>query len=529
MNTKPFTASPADFSCTPARESRPIGLALPVITGGLSITVGVWCLWWLLHTPALSVPRSVSGPVLLVATVVLAALTCWWRAHRQMTERLKYGGMIGLVSGLLNLMILGSMLTQPAAAEVAASTQAAANPTNVQQGITALQPQTLVVMACFVALCGFLGMVGGAASTLLPAPTASQVATQTARDWLGRLGMVVAIAVLPLLLLGGLVTSANAGLSVPDWPGTFGSNMFLYPVSLMESADPRIFKEHTHRLFGALVGVATLLQMIMIFRHEARKGVIAWGVIAFGLVCFQGVLGGAWVVTVSKLLPVFHGVLGQIFFASMVALAIVLSPRFVAAEKGNLASNSRVFLPLTLLALVLQLSFGATYRHLRGQPGANHALLAHIIFSLVAFGLVVAAGIIAIKVGKLLAAKTREAAPDRSPLETSASLGDHVRMLGIWLHGVVSLQFVLGWIAWAAIATTGKEVRFSPGAEDLATTPQEAILSVTIRTLHQANGAVLLALAAVVTVWIYRITRPAAVMSVPDSSVHSARATGAVQ
>ena len=333
----------ADLALEARLESRPIGVALPAITGGLAMTVGVWCLWWLLHTPALSAPRSVSGPVLLVAMVGFAALACWWRAQPALSERMKFGGLIGFVSGLLNLMILGSMLTRPAAADGVLAVQAVADPTNVQHGIGALEPQLMLIMGCFVILCGVLGAVGGAASTLLPAPTAEHQASQTARHWLGRLGMVVAIVVLPLLLLGGLVTSANAGLSVPDWPGTFGSNMFLYPVSLMDSADPRIFKEHTHRLFGALVGVATLLQMIMIFRHDTRKGVIAWGVIAFGLVCVQGVLGGAWVVTVSKLLPVFHGVLGQIFFASMVALAIVLSPSLSPREKETWHQTAAFF------------------------------------------------------------------------------------------------------------------------------------------------------------------------------------------
>ncbi len=527
MNTKHSPAVEANILPETVLESRPTGVALPVITGGLAMTVGVWCLWWLLHTPALSAPRAVSGPVLVAAMVGFAALACRWRGQQTTAERMKFGGLIGLVSGLLNLMILGSMLTQPAS-DAATAAQSAANPANVQQGIASLESSTVLIMGCFVILCGLLGVVGGVISTLLPAAAPADQASQTARHWLGRLGLVVAIAVLPLLLLGGLVTSANAGLSVPDWPGTFGSNMFLYPVSLMDSADPRIFKEHTHRLFGALVGVATLLQMVMIFRHESRKGVVVWGIIAFLLVCIQGALGGAWVVTVSKFLPVFHGVLGQIFFASMVALAIVLSPRFVSSERAALPSKGRVILPITLLALALQLSFGATYRHLRGQPGASHALLSHIVFSVVAFGLVVAGGIIAIKVGKALAERDAGPVDGREASGSKTTLGDHIRVMGIWLHGVVSLQFVLGWIAWAVIATTGKELRYSPGADELATTPQEAVLSVTVRTLHQANGAILLALTAGLAVWLWRITRPVASVASADLSI-AGRTADAVQ
>ena len=64
------------------------------------------------------------------------------------------------------------------------------------------------------------------------------------------------VAVAPLLFVGGLVTSTNSGMAVPDWPNTFGSNMFLYPLG--PRAQPDVYLEHSHRLFGTLVGLATL-------------------------------------------------------------------------------------------------------------------------------------------------------------------------------------------------------------------------------------------------------------------------------
>ncbi|MBI3799408.1 MAG: hypothetical protein HY268_20880 [Deltaproteobacteria bacterium] len=71
-----------------------------------------------------------------------------------------------------------------------------------------------------------------------------------------RLALLTAVATFPLLFVGGLVTSTGAGLAVPDWPTTFGYNMFLYPWSKMVGG---IFYEHSHRLLGSAVGFLTIL------------------------------------------------------------------------------------------------------------------------------------------------------------------------------------------------------------------------------------------------------------------------------
>ena len=71
-----------------------------------------------------------------------------------------------------------------------------------------------------------------------------------------------------VLLIGGLVTSTESGMAVPDWPGTFGANMFLYPIGLM--AHPRIFLEHSHRLFGAMAGLVSILALLALWTGPAR-------------------------------------------------------------------------------------------------------------------------------------------------------------------------------------------------------------------------------------------------------------------
>src|ERR1700755_1271864 len=73
--------------------------------------------------------------------------------------------------------------------------------------------------------------------------------------WSHRLAGVLGCATFPLLFIGGLVTSKGAGLAVPDWPTTFGYNMFLYPWSEMIG---NIFYEHSHRLVASCIGVLTI-------------------------------------------------------------------------------------------------------------------------------------------------------------------------------------------------------------------------------------------------------------------------------
>ena len=57
--------------------------------------------------------------------------------------------------------------------------------------------------------------------------------------------VLTAMLTFVLLCSGGLVTSHGAGMAVPDWPNSFGYNMFLFPVSRWVGG---IFYEHTHRL-----------------------------------------------------------------------------------------------------------------------------------------------------------------------------------------------------------------------------------------------------------------------------------------
>src|SRR6266536_3164 len=112
--------------------------------------------------------------------------------------------------------------------------------------------------------------------------------TSSFSAWPHRLAVILACATLPLLFIGGLVTSKGAGLAVPDWPTTFGYNMFFYPWSKMVG---NIFYEHSHRLIAAAVGVLTIALALTFWLQERRHWLRWLGAVALLLIILQGVIG----------------------------------------------------------------------------------------------------------------------------------------------------------------------------------------------------------------------------------------------
>src|SRR5574337_1612008 len=99
--------------------------------------------------------------------------------------------------------------------------------------------------------------------------------------WPHRFAMLTAASTLMLIFVGGLVTNTGAGLAVPDWPTTFGYNMFLYPWSQMVGG---IFYEHSHRLIGSLVGLLTVALALVLRLKESGRSARRLGVVAGGVV-----------------------------------------------------------------------------------------------------------------------------------------------------------------------------------------------------------------------------------------------------
>ena len=134
--------------------------------------------------------------------------------------------------------------------------------------------------------------------------------------------VATAASVSLLICSGGLVTSHEAGMAVPDWPNTFGYNMFLVPVSRWVGG---VFFEHTHRLIASSVGLLTVILCVALFIIEERRWVKTLGIIAVAAVVVQGVLGGLRVTENDPVLGLFHGCLAQSFFVLMATIALVTS------------------------------------------------------------------------------------------------------------------------------------------------------------------------------------------------------------
>jgi heme a synthase len=197
-------------------------------------------------------------------------------------------------------------------------------------------------------------------------------------QWLNRFAWFTVVATLLLICSGGMVTSKGAGLAVPDWPTTFGYNMFLFPASKWIGG---IFFEHTHRLIASVVGFLTLILAGWLWFAESRRWVRKLGLVAVGAVILQGVLGGLRVTMLKDEIGIFHACLAQAFFGLLIVIALVTSRWWsVAAVAGRGSSRRR--LPLFTTALIyLQLALGATMRHqhrdlsITDFPTAYHQLL----------------------------------------------------------------------------------------------------------------------------------------------------------
>src|SRR4051812_16929493 len=142
------------------------------------------------------------------------------------------------------------------------------------------------------------------------------------KRWLNGFAWFTTIATLLLICSGGMVTSKGVGLAVPDWPTTFGYNMFLFPVSQWVGG---IFFEHTHRLVASTVGFMTIILAVWLWRAESRRWLRILGLVSLGAVVLQGVLGGLRVTMLKDEIGIFHACLAQAFFGLLVFIGLATS------------------------------------------------------------------------------------------------------------------------------------------------------------------------------------------------------------
>ena len=291
--------------------------------------------------------------------------------------------------------------------------------------------------------------------------------------WPHRLALVTAGATFLLLLAGGLVTTTGAGLAVPDWPTTFGYNMFTYPWSKMVGG---IFYEHSHRLLGSVVGILTILLVVALWLTEPRRWLRWLGWVALFAVILQGILGGLRVIWLEDRLAIIHGVLAQAFFALTAALTLFTSQewrREPSPLEGSAVLPLLRLCGLTTGGISLQLVFGALLTHVGARLDAHLGL----------------AGLLAILIpGLTTRILTRHA--DRPGLVRPASV----------LCGLLILQLLLGLGAYMNRFTS-------------IPLPFHEVLGLALPVSHRLTGGLLLVTSLVLTLRVYRlrgVAKPAA-------------------
>jgi cytochrome c oxidase assembly protein subunit 15 len=184
------------------------------------------------------------------------------------------------------------------------------------------------------------------------------MSTSTQNSWLRRFSKLTCYCTLFLIFAGGMVTSTGSGLSVPDWPLSYGT---LFPPMI-----GGIFYEHGHRMIASCVGFFTLILALWIQFTETRKWIKVLGFCALGAVILQGVLGG---ITVLFFLPtavsVSHGVLAQTFFVLTIFIAYSLSNerKFRQTEEMTYSASFIKFTIFFIFLIYIQLIFAALMRH----------------------------------------------------------------------------------------------------------------------------------------------------------------------
>lgn len=409
---------------------------------GFGTTVAMWAIGYLGRHPAISAP----APAILFL-MVASQFAGGFFAGRYTRRGLKGGLYTGLISSILNLLILGSLLSGHEPGRLAPS------------AIWWLPGSLLVGM--------LLGVAGAAAGS-------SGGGRATFREnWIALFAWVSVAATFVLLMAGGVVTGYKAGLAVVDWPNSFGYNMFLYPLSRMTGG---IYYEHAHRLLGSLVGLSTVVLALQIQRNEDRRWQRNLGWIAVLAVIAQGIMGGLRVtgsftmstseedMSPSIGLAIVHGVFGQVFFGLLAAIAVFSSTSWRTSPPpvtSPSASTDRILSTALIPLLILQIILGAIQRHIA------EGLMIHISFA-----------VIVVLFGIMTGVRAWGLYPEIAPL----------RKTGVLLNSLLGVQLCLG-----VFALVAKGVLIEPH--------DPTLVEVIITTLHQITGALLLATAVGLCLW----------------------------
>jgi cytochrome c oxidase assembly protein subunit 15 len=281
--------------------------------------------------------------------------------------------------------------------------------------------------------------------------------------WHHRIAVFIAIVTFFVIIAGALVTSEDAGLSVPDWPTSYGHFVRLPPWV------GGIVFEHSHRMIAFFTGTCTLVIAFWTLFVERRRWmkILAFGALATIIV--QGILGG---VTVLHFLPpavsTAHAAIAQTFFCIAVAIAVFTGRKWVEETPQLVADNGHpkllVLCFYSIFILYVQLILGALFRH-RGMPWWPHVVNAASVTVILAW-----TGVRAMRFREI----------------------PSVRRLGMLVHSLLLVQILLGFASFYTRIVLGAE----------AAQPEFPMIASTVT--HVAVGALLLATTAVLTIQVWR-------------------------
>ena len=308
--------------------------------------------------------------------------------------------------------------------------------------------------------------------------------------WPHRIGCLLAAIVFPLIWVGNLVTTADAGMAVPDWPNTYGYNLFLYPYREWFYGPWDLFVEHGHRLLASIAGLVAIVLVITSYRSTANRTIRWLSIAILALVIAQGVLGGIRVIYDARWVAKVHGCVGPFFFACVVAYCVITSRWWQNAisaaspfgPSGKTERNKNGFLlsviprlaTLLLITSYIQLALGAFLRHIDDVASPKQYAL------LVACHIITALLLVAGTMTQFLVTRRR----DLTGVGVKASINFLTLLVLLQLGlGISTWVVKFGWPAWFA--------NFEWAASYIIA--EKSFLQINIVTAHAAIGSLILA------------------------------------
>ncbi|MDB4533441.1 COX15/CtaA family protein [Vicingaceae bacterium] len=299
-----------------------------------------------------------------------------------------------------------------------------------------------------------------------------------------RVAVCLAFVVFPLIWVGGLVTTSDAGMAVPDWPNTYNYNMFAYPIRDWFLGPWDLFVEHGHRLLGSLAGIVAIALVAVTYWKDKRKWLRILAIMVLVTVIFQGLLGGFRVVLDQRAIAQIHGSFGPAFFAFVATMCVFtsrwwLNPREKSPLVEITAGTSMIRSSVVLLVLSYsQLLLGAAIRHLPDMAHPSTFKMLVVLHIVMAIMVLLCALFVVIKA------------------QSGSLVGCGVRGTARLLALLVLAQFMLGLATWIVKFGWPAMLNNQEFAARFVVT-EKSFWQMNLVTAHVAVGSLVVAISAV--------------------------------